>query len=57
MSAKPVVTCADCGHTFESEWTHEEAQAELKKSFGDVPLNGCDILCNFCYERLMAGRN
>jgi hypothetical protein len=52
-----VITCAYCGHTFESETTQEEAEAELKDVFGDVPTSECEVVCNLCYVRLMARRN
>lgn len=45
--------CAECGGVFEAEWSDEEAQAELKETFGDVPLSACDVVCDDCYKKIM----
>lgn len=44
--------CAECGETFESEWTDEEARAEAKRVFGE--RDDMVIVCADCYAKLMA---
>lgn len=46
--------CAMCGGIFEKEWTDEEAEAELKEIFGDVPKENCGIVCDDCYKKALA---
>lgn len=45
--------CAACGGVFEKTISEEEAQAELKENFGDIPINECDIVCDVCYQKIM----
>lgn len=54
MAAKPVITCAYCGVTFQSTWTEEDAIAEATKVFGSPPPPGkSDMVCEDCYIKLM----
>lgn len=54
MINKRQYECENCGETFESEWTEEEAIAEAKKNFGDDwdMSDKCSI-CDDCYNTLM----
>ena len=45
--------CAVCGGVFEKGLTEEEAQAELKENFGDIPVSECDIVCDDCYQEIV----
>ena len=42
--------CAMCGGIFEKTTPEEEAKAELKKFFGDISINDCNIICDDCWE-------
>lgn len=46
-------TCAQCGKTFDSEWTDEEAEAEAQNLFGVENASkhpGMEIVCDGCFE-------
>lgn len=43
-------TCARCGDTFPSAWTEEEALAEMRSNFGDVPEDQRVVVCDDCYQ-------
>ena len=49
MSEK-TYTCAICGETYEYEWSDEEALAEFKAKYGDVPEEERDVICDDCYQ-------
>ncbi len=44
--------CAVCHGVFEKGQTDEEAEAELKETFGDVPVEECDIVCDDCWQKM-----
>ena len=44
-------TCAACGKTFESEWSHEEAMAESKALFGKFQPDELAVICDDCFQR------
>lgn len=46
--------CANCGGTFESTWTEEEARAEEMAAFGVAPSPNDAIVCDDCYWKLVA---
>ncbi len=51
----PGYTCSECGGTFYTGRTDEEAQAEAVRNFGvrgDHP--GMAIVCDDCYKAIMA---
>jgi hypothetical protein len=52
VSATPgrTFTCAYCGGEFDKGWSHEEALAELKENFGDIPVEECAEVCDDCWE-------
>ena len=46
--------CAMCKKRFpfiESE--NEEAIKELKTTFGSIPVDECEIVCDDCYKKVM----
>jgi DNA-directed RNA polymerase subunit RPC12/RpoP len=47
-------TCAACGGTFEKGWTDEEAEAEMKQLYGDLPKDDRVIICSSCNDKLRA---
>ena len=47
-------TCAQCGETFKSEWSDEEAQAEARANFSPEELADTAVVCDDCYKMLMA---
>jgi DNA-directed RNA polymerase subunit RPC12/RpoP len=47
-------TCAQCGKTFVSEWSDEDAQAEAAANFSSEELADTAVVCDACYELLMA---
>ena len=44
-------TCANCGETYEYEWSDEEALAEAVSTFGVI--DDPTIVCDDCYQRFM----
>lgn len=52
MTARQV-TCGQCGDTFESGWTEEEAEAEAVAAFGAMPADPV-LVCDECYTAIMA---
>jgi|HubBroStandDraft_6_1064221.scaffolds.fasta_scaffold00134_64 hypothetical protein len=45
--------CAMCGGTFEKSRSDEEALAEMKENFGDVPATEpLDIVCDDCFQKI-----
>ena len=46
--------CAACGETFEKAWTDDEAKAEAKELWGDIPEDQMVIICDDCHKRGMA---
>ena len=54
---KNIVTCAQCGKTFVSSWSHEEAIAEMVKEFGQVPPpEQIASVCDMCYIEIIANK-
>lgn len=43
--------CAACGETFESDKPDEEALAESKLLWGDLPPNDLVVICDDCFQR------
>ena len=51
-------TCWMCKGTFESTWSEEEAQAEMKETFGEnMTTDRCHQVCSDCYDSLMQNRH
>jgi hypothetical protein len=46
-------TCAMCSEVFNKGWTEEEALAEKKNKFGDMPIEDMDVVCEDCYREIM----
>lgn len=50
-------TCEHCGGTFVSPRPDEEALEEVRGVFGRVEKVDCVIVCDDCYNKLMAAMN
>ena len=46
--------CENCGETFYSERSDEEAEAEAQFLFGELSEEDKAILCDDCFQKLMA---
>jgi hypothetical protein len=42
--------CGVCLRVFEFEWSDEEALAEMRERFGDVPPEEQVVLCDDCFR-------
>jgi hypothetical protein len=49
-------TCAICKETFVNGWTVEEALAESKALFGDIPVSELSNVCDDCFKVEMKKR-
>lgn len=47
-------TCARCHGTFPKGWTDEEAAAESLVEWGSIPDEEQAVICDVCYQELMA---
>lgn len=47
--------CAMCKETFEEGRNEEEAIAEMKENFGDIPEGKRAIICDDCYQAVTIG--
>jgi rubredoxin len=45
-------TCSDCGGTFESDWSDEEAREEAGQAFPDVPREEQCVVCDDCWRKM-----
>lgn len=53
MESEPFTyQCAMCKGTFESDWTRDDALAELHFDFGNIDLKKCDVICDDCYQQV-----
>jgi len=43
-------TCALCGGTFDKGWSEEEAEAEAKLLWGDMPEEDREVICDTCFQ-------
>jgi DNA-directed RNA polymerase subunit RPC12/RpoP len=48
--------CAMCGGRFETTWSDEEALAEMRENFSDIPVSETEIVCDDCYLKVMSKR-
>jgi hypothetical protein len=46
--------CEGCGGVFKKGWSDEEALAELKEVWGDIPVSECGVICDDCNQLFMA---
>lgn len=46
--------CDHCGGMFEAAWSEEEAVAEAKTNWGDLPKEDREQVCDLCYRKFMA---
>ena len=44
--------CAMCKGVFEKGQSEEEALAELKQHFGDIPPEECGMVCDDCWQKI-----
>ena len=51
---KPTYECAMCHETYECGWSHEEALAESKELFGDIPADETEVVCDDCFKEMTA---
>lgn len=56
MNVGDKYTCAVCSEVFETNWTEAEALAELKKTYGDVSVQDCEMVCDECYISFLSWR-
>ena len=53
--------CAKCGGIFDfqvdAEWNDEKAKEELERSFGNILLEDCDMVCDDCYQKICPDNN
>lgn len=50
-------TCDNCGKTFESDWSDEDAAAEAQENFPGIDVTDPDeagLVCDDCYQEIMA---
>ena len=53
--AHATFTCDNCGRTFETDWTDEEAKAEYEAAFGKpFDPETAVVVCDDCFKRLNA---
>jgi rubredoxin len=56
MSETETYTCALCGGVFEKGQSDEEALAESRAYFGDVPPEELAVVCDDCWEEVRPDR-
>lgn len=49
--------CGMCHDVFEKTTPEYEAKAKLKKYFGDVSVEDCDIVCEDCWQKIKPDRH
>jgi hypothetical protein len=54
---KRTYKCSECGGVYESEWTEEEANAELERDFPGTSIEECDVVCDNCYQIINPSKN
>lgn len=54
MTVADSYTCDACGDEFEKGWSDDEADRELAVTFPGAEKAQCAIVCDDCYQRLMA---
>lgn len=47
-----IYTCTMCGGVFEKAWSDEEAVAEAKRYFGEIPEEKRAIICDSCFNKI-----
>lgn len=51
MSQSVHYKCAACGGEFDSERSDEDALAESKRLWGDLPASALTVICDDCFQR------
>ena len=54
MTDGEIYKCPGCQQTFRKAVTEEEARAEQRKNFGDVPDSEMEVVCVDCFKEIMA---
>ncbi len=44
--------CELCHGVFDKCWSDEESMAETKKLFGDVSMEECGVVCDYCFKKI-----
>jgi Phage portal protein, lambda family len=47
-------TCARCGGSFDSDWSDDEAAEELEENIPGVARADCAVVCDDCYQQMVA---
>jgi hypothetical protein len=42
--------CDHCGETFDKAWSDEEALAESKELWGELPPEAQSVICDECFK-------
>ena len=50
-------TCANCGLTFVSGWSEDEAIVEKEELWGEISLEDCVVVCDDCFELFSPEKN
>lgn len=56
MTDKRIVTCAECGFTFEPSWSDEEAKAEAARNYPGLRPEEAAVVCDNCFKEITARR-
>ncbi len=57
MNKNNEYTCALCGGVFKKGWPDEEAQAESKKLWGNIPDEDMELVCDDCFKKCSPDAN
>jgi DNA-directed RNA polymerase subunit RPC12/RpoP len=44
--------CEACGGIFNKGWSDEEALAEYKENFPDIPFSETGLVCDECFNKM-----
>lgn len=45
--------CAQCGRSFGTGWSDEDAERELAATFPGANKAECEVVCEACYAKIM----
>jgi len=48
-----IFRCDNCGETFRSGWSDEEAEAEMRSDWGDLPEQERAVICSGCHAEFV----
>ncbi len=49
--------CASCNNIYEKGWSDEEAEAEMKDLWGNLPKEEMAIVCDDCFKGIHPEKN